>query len=49
LAYAQEGQLWKWHIRETFRGLITISVEVVKMLALINGGAAVALLAYLGS
>jgi hypothetical protein len=40
---------WEWHIAETFKGLITLSTEVVKMLALVNGGAAVALLAYLGN
>jgi phosphate/sulfate permease len=40
---------WEWHIIETFKGLITLSVEVAKMLALVNGGAAVALLAYLGN
>jgi phosphate/sulfate permease len=40
---------WQWHITETFKGLITLSTEVVKMLALVNGGAAVALLAYLGN
>jgi hypothetical protein len=34
---------------EAFRSLIQISVEGFKLLALLNGGAAVALLAYLGS
>jgi len=45
----QKGEPWVWHITETFKGLITLSVELVKMLALVNGGAAVALLAYLGN
>jgi hypothetical protein len=40
---------WEWHIVETFRGLINLSIETLKALLLINGGAAVALLAYLGS
>jgi hypothetical protein len=40
---------WQWHISETFRGLVTLAVELLKMLALVNGGAAVALLAYLGN
>jgi hypothetical protein len=40
---------WEWHIKETYKGLITLSVELVKMLALVNGGAAIALLAYLGN
>jgi uncharacterized membrane protein YidH (DUF202 family) len=39
----------EWHLTETFKGLITLSTEVVKMLALANGGAAVALLAFLGN
>jgi hypothetical protein len=43
------GSSWEWHITETFKGLITLSVEAVKMLALVNGGAIVALLAYLGN
>jgi hypothetical protein len=33
----------EWHIKETYKGLITISIEALKALALINGGAAVAL------
>jgi hypothetical protein len=40
---------WKWHIEETFKGLIALSIELLKALLLINGGAAVAILAYLGS
>jgi hypothetical protein len=41
------GELWQWHITETFKGLIALAVETAKMLALINGGGAVAILAYL--
>ena len=37
------------HWLETYKSLITISVEGFKFLALANGGAAVALLAYLGN
>jgi len=37
-----------FHPEETYKSLITISVELLKALALINGGAAVAILAYLG-
>ena len=37
------------HLTETYKSLITISVEALKMLALVNGGAAVALLTYLGN
>ena len=37
------------HFTETYRSLITISVEVFKFCALANGGAAVAILAYLGN
>lgn len=39
----------KEHAVETFKSLIQISVEALKLLALLNGGAAVALLAYLGN
>jgi hypothetical protein len=38
-----------FHPEETFKSLIAISLELLKMLALVNGGAAVALLAYLGN
>jgi hypothetical protein len=38
-----------WHLEETYRALIPLSVEAIKMLALVNGGAAVAILAYLGN
>lgn len=37
------------HWLETYKSLITISVEGFKFLALANGGSAVALLAYLGN
>jgi hypothetical protein len=40
---------WEWHIKETYKGLITIFIEALKALALVNGGAAVAILAYLGN
>jgi hypothetical protein len=40
---------WEWHIQETYKGLITLSVEALKALALVNGGAAVALLTYAGN
>jgi hypothetical protein len=39
----------KEHAIETFKSLIQISVEGMKLLALLNGGAAVALLSYLGT
>jgi hypothetical protein len=44
-----EGRRWDFHPEETYKSLITISVEALKMVALINGGAAVALLAYLSN
>lgn len=34
---------------ETYRSMISISMEAIKFLALINGGASVALLAFLGN
>lgn len=37
------------HLIETYKSLITISVEGFKFCALANGGAAVAILAYLGN
>lgn len=43
------SKLWEWHIQETYKGLITLSVEALKSLALVNGGAAVALLTYAGN
>ena len=39
----------KEHAIETYKSLISISMEGLKLLALLNGGAAVALLAYLGN
>lgn len=38
-----------WHLGETYKSLITISVEAFKFCALVNGGAVVAILAYLGN
>ena len=35
--------------RRGFKGLLTLGVESLKIMALINGGAAVAILAYLGN
>jgi len=45
---ASEMALDQQHAAETYKSLITISVEVFKALVLLNGGAVVALLAYLG-
>jgi hypothetical protein len=39
----------KVHWMETYKSLITLSIEAFRFSALANGGAAVALLAYLGS
>jgi hypothetical protein len=39
----------KEHAVETFKSIVQISLEGLKLLALFNGGAAVALLAYLGN
>jgi hypothetical protein len=47
--HQNEGEPWQWHIEETFKGLINLSIEALKALLLINGGAAVAVLAYLGN
>ena len=38
-----------WHLQETFKALITIAVEALKLLALANGGAAVGILTYLSN
>jgi hypothetical protein len=38
-----------WHLSETYKALITLAVEALKILALVNGGAAVAVLTYLGN
>src|SRR5262249_5116149 len=40
---------WKEHAIETYKSLIQVSVEGLKLLAILNGGAAVAILAYLGN
>lgn len=42
-------QIQKEHAVETYKSLVQVSVEGMKLLALLNGGAAVALLAYLGN
>lgn len=42
-------EIQKEHAVETFKSLVRISVEGLKLLAVLNGGAAVALLAYLGN
>jgi hypothetical protein len=34
---------------ETYKSLITLTVEALKMLALVNGGAAIAILTYVGN
>ena len=39
----------EWQITETYKGLITLVTELVKILALVNGNGAIALLAYLGN
>jgi hypothetical protein len=43
------SQTTSWHLQETYKSLITISVECLKMLAIVNGGAAVAVLTYLAN
>jgi hypothetical protein len=43
------SDIQKEHAIETYKSLIKISIEGIKFIALINGGAAVALLAYLGN
>lgn len=35
-----------WHEQETFKGLITLSSEGLRFVSLVNGGAAVAVVAY---
>jgi hypothetical protein len=45
-----DDQQWRVaHLTETYKGLVTLAVEALKMLILINGGAAVAVLTYLGN
>jgi hypothetical protein len=48
-AFSERKTKWDFHPEETYKSLTTISVEALKTLALINGGAAVAILAYLGN
>jgi hypothetical protein len=38
-----------WLLTETYKSLITISVESLKLIALVNGGAAVGVLTYVGN
>jgi hypothetical protein len=45
----QGGTTQQWHISETYKGLVTLSVEALKMLMLINGAAAISLLTYIGN
>jgi hypothetical protein len=40
---------WEWHIQETYKGLTTLSVEALKVLSLVNGGAVVAILTFCGN
>jgi hypothetical protein len=49
MALAPQPSSAEWHLTETYKGLITLSIEALKMLALVNGGAAVAVLTYLGN
>lgn len=44
-----KSEPWVWHVQETYKGLITLSVEALKILALVNGGAAVALISFCGN
>jgi hypothetical protein len=38
-----------WHREELFKGMLSLIVESLKMVAWINGGAAIAVLTYLGN
>ena len=38
-----------WHITETYKGLITLGVETLKIIFVLNGGALVACLTFLGN
>jgi hypothetical protein len=49
MATTMQSPASEWHLTETYKGLITLSVEALKMLALANGGAAVGVLTYLGN
>lgn len=40
---------WEWHIQETFKAIIPLSIEALKILALVNGGAAVAIISFCGN
>ncbi len=42
-------EIRKEHLIETYKSLIQMAIEALKLLALLNGGAAVAILAYLGN
>jgi hypothetical protein len=44
-----DDELRQTHWIETYKSLITLSIEGFRYAALVNGGAAVALLAYLGN
>lgn len=39
----------KWHREETYKGMIALSIEVLRSLILVNGGAAAGLLTFWGS
>jgi len=45
----RDGAAWKWHIEETYKSLAPLSIEALKILALANGGACVALLTLCGN
>ena len=45
-----DDQQWRVaHLTETYKGLVTIAVEALKMLTLVNGAAAIAVLTYVGN
>jgi hypothetical protein len=46
---SQNGGPWKWHLEETYKALVPLSIEALKILALANGGACVALLTLCGN
>jgi hypothetical protein len=39
----------QWHLTETYKSLISISVEALKLVALVNGGAAIGILTFVGN
>jgi hypothetical protein len=45
----ENGDPWKWHLEETYKALVPLSIEALKILALANGGACVALLTFCGN